>query len=106
MKTLVPSSASWMGENISMHLVADNIPIDLSGGAITINTGPNKIMIVAGGNWPPAEAVIHENVTEIVDGVEVLKGTSIKISEWEPNKYTYNGSVWATNTNVFVDPLA
>lgn len=105
MKTLVPSSASWMGENISMHLVADNIPIDLSGGAITINTGPNKIMIVAGGNWPPAEAVVHENVTTITDGVTYLKGTSIKAEDWVASKYTYNGSVWADNPT-FVDPLA
>ena len=106
MKTLVPSSSSWLGENISKHLIDDAVPIDLSGDAITIGTGDSKVVIVAGGNWPPSEAVIHENVTEIVDGVEVLKGTSIKIYEWEPNKYTYNGSVWATNTNVFVDPLA
>ena len=95
MKTLVPSSASWMGENISMHLVADNIPIDLSDSAITINTGPNKVVIVAGGNWPPAEAVVHENVTTITDEIMYLKGTSIKVADWEPNKYTYNGSVWA-----------
>lgn len=105
MKTLVPSSSSWLGENISKYLVDDSTPIDLSGGAITIGTGDSKIVIVAGGNWPPSEAVLHENVTEIVDEVEVLKGTSIKISEWEANKYTYNGSVWATNTNIFVDPV-
>ena len=100
MKTLV-STGSNLVVNVSRFLVDDTFNIDISGPEIVV--GDMKIM--AGGNWPPAEAVVHENVTTITDGVTYLKGTSIKAEDWVASKYTYNGSVWADNPT-FVDPLA
>ena len=100
MKTLVSTGAN-LGVNVSYFLEADSLNIDISGPEIVV--GNMKIM--AGGNWPPAEAVVHENVTTITDGVTYLKGTSIKAEDWVASKYTYNGSVWADNPT-FVDPLA
>ena len=79
--------------------MSDILNIDISGPEIVV--GDMKIM--AGGNWPPSQAAIHENVTETVDGVEVLKGTSIAVTDWIDSKYRYDGSSWSANPN-YVEP--
>ena len=49
-----------------------------------------------------AEAELHTNVTEVkeLDGEigehECMKGTTIKVADYFPGKYTYNGSAWGT----------
>jgi len=49
---------------------------------------------------PFYEVEVHENVTEVkeVGGTsgEYLKGTTIKLEDYEPMKYTYDGSAWGT----------
>ena len=49
-----------------------------------------------------AELLVHSDVTEVkeLDGEigehECLKGTTIKVEDFVPGKYTYNGSAWGT----------
>ena len=47
------------------------------------------------------ELLVHSDVTEVKtldDGLEYqcLKGTTIKVADFVPGKYTYNGSAWGT----------
>ena len=98
MKTLV-STGSNLVVNVSRFLVDDTFNIDISGPEIVVGT----MKIMAGGNWPPSQAVIHQNVTETVDGVEVLKGTSIAVTAWIDSKYRYDGSSWSANPS-YVEP--
>ena len=46
------------------------------------------------------ELAVHDNVTEWkeVNGIrdEYLKGTTIKLEDYVPMKYTYDGSAWGT----------
>ena len=80
--------------NAENNQVATEEESDHKGCTVTVD-GHSFIMS------PLYEIEIHENVTEVkaLDGEigkhECLKGTTIKVEDYSPMTYTYNGSTWA-----------
>ena len=99
MKTIATNSASEtghhsMGDNVAVWLVHEGISIT------TVNGGLLKVGSMVVQSPLAAHFTVHSDVSEIkADGLEYLKGTNIKVEDFFPEQYTYNGSAWATNSN-------
>tara|TARA_R110000824_G_scaffold264050_2_gene452841 strand:+ start:387 stop:752 length:366 start_codon:yes stop_codon:yes gene_type:complete len=57
-----------------------------------VQIGSHNIVGVSGSDF-----IVYDDVTQSSGGVEVLKGTSWKLSLWKGDKFTYDGSTWALN---------
>ena len=78
--------------NYCAVLMDDRGEVDLSGDPAIIAN-----MRIAG--VPGSAFIVHDDVTEVSSGVTVLKGTSWKADLWVGDKFTYDGSTWALNSN-------
>ena len=88
MKTIVLKS-----NNTSIYRADDSITIDTSGDRIKwLDSDGGVIQIIA--DIATSDLTVHSNVTEVRSDVEYLKGTSVKIEDWEGHKYSYDGTNW------------
>ena len=88
MKTIVLKS-----NNTSIYIAGDGVTIDTSGDRIKwLDSGGGIIQIIA--DIATSDITVHSNVTEVRSDVEYLKGTSVKIEDWEGHKYSYDGTNW------------
>ena len=88
MKTIVLKS-----NNTSIYTADDAITIDTSEDRIKWLT-PDGAVIQIIGDIATYALTVHSNVTEVRSDVEYLKGTSVKIEDWEGHKYSYDGTDW------------
>ena len=88
MKTIVLKS-----NNTSIYTADDAITIDTSEDRIKWLT-PDGAVIQIIGDIATSDLTVHSNVTEVRSDVEYLKGTSVKIEDWEGHKYSYDGTDW------------
>ena len=77
-------------DNSCRWLIDDDAPVDLSGNPTYID---GWVLSIAGSLY-----VQYTDVTEMSDGVEVLRGTAYKANLWRGVKFTYDGTDWALNT--------
>lgn len=76
--------------NYCVEILPNNGRLDLT--TTPVQIGAHNIVGMNG-----SEFIAYDNVTETSSGVEVLKGTSWKLSLWKGDKFTYDGSTWALN---------
>ena len=77
--------------NYCVEILPNNGRLDLT--TTPVQIGAHNIVGMNG-----SEFIAYDNVTETSSGVEVLKGTSWKLSLWKGDKFTYDGTDWALNT--------
>ena len=103
-KSTVEIDGSTYSENASIYLVGDNT-VNMSKENVEIGINIDGTPKLAIFNPKTAQVNLHTNVTELKnDGIEYLKGTSIKRSDWVGHKYTYDGSSWGNNSS-YVAPI-
>ena len=88
MKTLVLKS-----NNTSLYMTSDEMTIDTSEDRIKYRDNAGNIGFIIG-DIPTEDFTVHNNVTEVRSDVEYLKGTSVKLDDWEGHKYSYDGTNW------------
>jgi len=79
--------------NWCIDILHDRARLDLT--STPVKVGNQTINGVSGSDF-----VVYDNVTETSGEVEVLKGTSWKLSLWKGDKFIYNGSAWSLNPTI------
>jgi len=77
--------------NFCVEIIPNAGRVDLTSTPVQI--GINNIHGVSGSDF-----IVYDDVTQSSGGVEVLKGTSWKVSLWKGDKFTYDGSTWLLNS--------
>ena len=76
--------------NFCVEILPNNGRLDLT--TTPVQIGEHNIHGVSGSDF-----IAYDDVSQTSGGVEVLKGTSWKLSLWKGDKFTYDGSTWALN---------
>ena len=107
MKTLVTKNASETdagdehnyGQITSLYIIPDDMAVNLSKACVElgVDISGNPQLII--GTPKTAHLTLHSDVTEIKsDGIEYLKGTTHKVSDWLGHRFTYDGTNWGNNS--------